>query len=217
MSVNRSGGGPVSDDPLPDAFDDYEHQHIQQTARHQNPGASEGVNGINGFTDPANGLDRNEYAELRYMVVRSHIGYPDEADFAASNEAFNFRWGMQATLGQDDAGWIRDNDQDYEAESDTGGRNRVDDDRDVIYLGYGSTTAAPGGQVQSRGGVDGSQEVIDFRQMYGQGPIVSPAEDLTFSSMFRQVSNGSGTNCVQLLTASLYWDVFETDREIRRG
>lgn len=237
MSVQRAGDrGPLSDTPLPDAHDDFEFQHVEFTGRVTNPQSNLGTNGFtddmlhpNHDVEPAGGLERNEMAELRYLVINAvQPPVPDQPTGVQANIR-----GAQALYLTDDVegfpqgiqnGNVANTSEDTEVEGETFqvSRLRERDDPDILWfvdLNANTQfvdTASGTGAGQTFGLSNAYPYVIDYRRMFGQGPIVDQRDEILYGYAYNLTGYNSDGNLVQWVDASFIWDVFEVEDEVRR-
>lgn len=201
------------------SFADHDIHHIRHDLRFL-PSADAGPNVVHtedrDWEITERGLDPDELAELVGLRVSATIGTdvdPISQDeighitgwfqtgFNLSGDEFLVSQGTQATEDFDVDGSGTADFRSFTRDTDEVGQLTAD--RLDGYLGYSDTTDGTGGA----GGMPELNYVLNFRQMFGMGPIVDAADD--FSTMVGLDINNVVAGATAKMTVSAYYEVEE--------
>jgi hypothetical protein len=216
MSISGSGTDPV------ERWDDLEKVQIEQTARVVDAASNQGYNRqlpqIDVQRSDVLSLQNDEVAELVALQINGHRGYYDNNNYGATS---NFRYAMSIAVNYDDMDWVRTNDIETDnigTSGEVAGRTRVEDRGNLIWWNADTFIATVNDTPNGAGGVGWpsvENELINFRQHFGQGPMLDNQDNFTHGAFFRTVNTQANTNLVQLVDWTGYFQVYETDRIFR--
>lgn len=211
--LSGSGGGDQAQ-----TYDDHRVMQVQQTTRFNDATDQAAVERslpeIDLQRNDTLSLNHDEMAELAVLRINSFRAYVDDNDFA---DAENFRGGMSIAINYDDMAWVNDNDieTDNIGNSDElAGRTRLDDDprrlwhTNVTYQNADSETGQ--GHPWTQPG-DISDVVVNFRELFGQGPLLDSNDSFVHGTFINPVNTGGNGNLVMLISWTGYFDVFEVE------
>lgn len=202
-------------------YDDLDVMHVEQTCRLNDAGAQSDNRQMPEIDLQRNdtlSLDSDEAAELVLMIVHVRL-YVDDNDANTGN----FRSHVDIGLNFADAGWSRDNDivtDNIGTSGEIAGRTRLENDARLLWTGevtYQAHSDAGANRSMSTWPNDGfAFNVLPYRAWFGQGPLVDDSDAIQVGNAVNATSMGGGANMVTLVNFTMYWDVFEVEREFRR-
>lgn len=227
MSINMS-----SDEPTD--YSSFEYQHVQYAhkERGNNSGRSTVTNSVEVLPN-SGGLDVNEVAELVAVRIQAQVYGDDFGDVADTAQGhLDFRGVMGANLNDvsDQIQGNRTETTDLNKLSEPGTTLETDDgadpissifghDKDEVFLTYSAGNDTPfssdaGGVGGGGGSTHTTDETVNFRELYGRGPVLDSADDITFVSTL--VKSQVSATAEGIVRVTLVWDIAETDDAGRR-
>ena len=203
------------------SWDDLEKVRVNQTARMNNVSGSPTLHrklpDIDLQRSDTLSLGTNEAAELVALEIHNFDGYTDNNNYGNN---FNFRHAMTLALNYDDLAWRQNNDietDNVDADGEISGRTRIDDTGRVLWMGESTFQHVDqgGGNTKADSGSD-VPTLINYRDTFGQGPMVDNDDSLTHAGYYNIVNAPLNSNLVQKVTWTAHFDVFEYDTSYGR-
>lgn len=221
MDMSDLGGASTELD-----YTSFERQHIYYN--HRARGGASGNTEVTAQLDPLEGqagLDQNEVAELVALVAPqiqvAADGYEAQSNSSPGNIDFRGVFGLNLQDKRDQVlqGADVDRTGDVIQENDggdaSGGPRIISKNEDGILWSFDVTAEVgfkDGGS--SAGGSGGGHQLVtypnvDFRELYGRGPIVDSADELGFVTTNNK--NGVGYFAENTIRMTAVWDVATVD------
>lgn len=220
----------ISADGMNDHDDtDYSSWEIQHAQFEHRESASGGDSARSTFTggvdvlDDRGGLDANEVAELVGMFYTARVTSDDhETESVNAEGVAEFRGvvgidvdSISDLLQEQDAG----SGTLLESDDSSDGQLEIrSNSKDEVLTHFLTATANPfsstGNNYGGGGGYIDQSERLNFRELYGRGPVIDSADEI--SVVTRLIKNNVQTTVEATLRLTLIWDIATVDEAGRR-